>query len=183
MTWRRRSWSGALLALNLPDDTSPSRPITRDLREASQRACPQRCCNEGGSATGDDADRRPALGRPDDDHVAKPLLDALIGIRCVLWLTWRPDFVAPWLPHPRAKSSPSDCSIRSRLLIWQALSMTITTCPKELRRRIVKQADGIPLYLEELTRMFLDGTAREMTTARQVVPLPATLRDSLMKAP
>ena len=168
------------LALNLPDDTSPSRPITEDLRERMREACLALLQRE--------AARQPVMLLIEDLHWADPTtitwlsrsLDALIGIRCVLWLTWRPDFVAPWLPQPHElKLSLGPLNPQQAADLASAVD-DHHNLPEELRRRIVKQADGIPLYLEELTRMFLDGTAREMITTHHGVPLPATLRDSLM---
>jgi predicted ATPase len=47
--------------------------------------------------------------------------------------------------------------------------------PDGLSRRIIAQADGIPLFLEELTKTMLEGGAEAGTS------LPASLHDSLME--
>ncbi len=57
--------------------------------------------------------------------------------------------------------------------------------PSELIAQIVRKTDGIPLFVEQLTKTVLESAALEGVSDRASVPLwgiaiPATLRDSLM---
>jgi class 3 adenylate cyclase/tetratricopeptide (TPR) repeat protein len=57
------------------------------------------------------------------------------------------------------------------------------TLPREVREQIVERADGVPLFLEELTKMVLEsGLAQSSERPGQpaALAIPSTLQDSLM---
>lgn len=102
-------------------------------------------------------------------------------------LTSRPEFVSLWSEHSyfleldlgRLNSGQSEALI-SRLCGGKAL-------PPELRDRIIARTDGIPLYVEELTKAILEsgdlveeGDRYVFNGSPDNLSIPETLRDSLM---
>jgi DNA-binding SARP family transcriptional activator/tetratricopeptide (TPR) repeat protein len=106
--------------------------------------------------------------------------DALAGVPCLVLLTCRPTFVSPWLPRANLLSlelGPLDPAQTDSLVSSVAGDRPL---PAEVRQRIVRQTDGIPLFVEELTRSVLDLQASESSLTPSAVQIPATLRDSLL---
>jgi class 3 adenylate cyclase/tetratricopeptide (TPR) repeat protein len=107
-------------------------------------------------------------------EVTDEIVDGIANLPVLLIVTFRPEFTAPWSSHPQATVlvlNRLDCSA-ARLMVDQVSDGAM---PESLRRRIIAQADGIPLFLEELTKTMLEGGAEAGTS------LPASLHDSLME--
>jgi class 3 adenylate cyclase/predicted ATPase len=131
----------------------------------------------------------------EDAHWADPtsleVLDLLIDrVRTsplLIVLTHRPEFPARWSRHghvtalnlsklTRAQSG----AIVSKLTSGKAL-------PVNLLEQILSKTDGVPLYVEELTKAILEsgelkeaGDRYDYVGTTRTVTIPATLRDSLM---
>ena len=102
-------------------------------------------------------------------------------------LTFRPGFEPPW----PARSHLTSVAV-SRLSRRQTKNMIAgvtrdVPLPDEVAERIVERADGVPLFVEELTKMVLEsGLVEERDGRYELVgsltdlPIPATLQDSLM---
>ena len=115
------------------------------------------------------------------------LLEELGEIPALMIISARPEFRPPWRGRPRsaaidlAKLTPEESrTIVSRLAGGKPL-------PPGLEAQIVARADGIPLFLEELTKgilesgdLVLDGDRYAYSGASAKVALPETLRDSLV---
>ena len=90
------------------------------------------------------------------------LVDRLPGLRALLVITFRPEFAAPWIgrAHVAALSL-------SRFGRRQAVAMVdrVTggkALPAEVLEQIVAKTDGVPLFVEELTKTVLEsGLLRE----------------------
>ncbi len=137
------------------------------------------------------ARRQPVLSIWEDLHWADPsTLDVLQGIvdeaadsRQLLVFTFRPDFVPAWERKPHLTSL-----VLRPLDTEQSLSLidAITTgapLPRETLEQVIVKADGVPLFVEELTHMVVE--ARDAAEASGAGPAPAlaipsTLHDSLM---
>src|SRR5262245_11379708 len=101
--------------------------------------------------------------------------------------TARPDFRSPW----PARSNLMQMTLQ-RLSRRQAREMVARlssgpAVPDPVTERLVAQADGVPLYLEELTRMVLESGLLaerngryEVTAPLDHLAIPATLHDSLV---
>ena len=101
--------------------------------------------------------------------------------------TVRPEFIVPWTnrahltPMALSRLSPSQAeTLVERVAGGKAL-------PGEVQRQIVAKTDGVPLAVEELTKMVLEsGLLREqadhyaLTGTVPPLAIPATLHDSLM---
>jgi predicted ATPase/class 3 adenylate cyclase len=143
----------------------------------------------------EEAERRPVYCLWEDLHWADPsslelltvLLDQVPTARLYLLLTFRPEFVSPW--SPRAHLSYLTLSRLGRSQVGQ-LSANVTggkPLPPEVVQQIVAKTDGIPLFVEELTKMVVEsgvcrkaGERYELTEPLPPLAIPATLHDSLM---
>ncbi|MFI5366450.1 MAG: hypothetical protein ACHQ4J_12590 [Candidatus Binatia bacterium] len=94
--------------------------------------------------------------------------------RVLLLATARPEFTPPW----PARSNRTTVQL-ARLTKRQARDMIATLAGTELPAAtldaLVARADGVPLYIEELTKAMAEPGA-----ARGVEAIPASLADSLM---
>lgn len=125
------------------------------------------------------------------DPTSLAFLDMLVGqsrsLPLLIVLTHRPGFAAPWIAHDHvsmltlSKLSRSQCGLLvSRLTQGRAL-------PPELLDSILARTDGVPLFVEELTKYILEssdlrpaGDAYEYRQDSRPIDIPATLRGSLM---
>ena len=130
------------------------------------------------------ARKQPVLMLFEDAHWADPssleLLDTTIGLLVdlpiLVVVTFRPEFVAPWIGHSGASLVTLN---RLNRRLAETLAAQVAAqhfLPKALLDRIVTQTDGIPLFIEELTKAVLQTT--DGHDASLIVP--ATLHASLM---
>jgi class 3 adenylate cyclase len=142
-----------------------------------------------------EAERQPVLAVWEDLHWADPstlewlslFLDQAPTARLLTLLTCRPEFRPPWT----ARSHLTQLTL-TRLTRPQVEEMVRRVArgkalPAAVEQQIVTRIDGVPLFVEELTKMVLEsGLVREEEDRYGlVVPLPplaipATLQDSLM---
>lgn len=169
-----QAWLLALL-LGLPTDTPAPQTITEDLRERMRTAF--------FAVLGRCAAEQPMVLVIEDLHWADPStvawldasLDALAATGCLALLTHRPTFIPSWQPRPQQLQftlgplNPEQVSLMITDLAGG------TDVPDELRRRVVAQTDGIPLFVEELTKTVLEAGGPLLGT-----DIPATLSDSLL---
>jgi class 3 adenylate cyclase/tetratricopeptide (TPR) repeat protein len=131
----------------------------------------------------------------DDAHWADPTSLDLLGIalraimrRAVLIVvTCRPEFEAPW----RGADHLTTLSLQ-RLTPAQSRSLIGTVAggkgfPDSIVRTIIEKADGVPLFVEELTRNIIESGLLEenddaylLTGPLPPLAIPTTLHDSLM---
>lgn len=140
------------------------------------------------------ARKRPSVALYEDMHWADPtsleamdlLVDRVGTIPLLIVLTHRPEFQPKWESHShvtalnlskltRAQSG----AIVSRLAGGKPL-------PDDLLKKILAKTDGVPLYVEELTKAILEsgelkdaGDHYDYAGAARSITIPATLRDSL----
>ena len=102
-------------------------------------------------------------------------------------LTFRPEFIPPW--PPRSHLTPLTLNRLERPQV-EALITRLARgkrLPPEVVAYIVTHADGVPLYVEELTKALLESALLEeepehyrLTGPLTNVAIPATLQDALM---
>lgn len=178
----------ALVSLPLPAERYP--PL--DLTPQEQKL---RTLDALVAWTLDEAERRPTFQLWDDLHWADPTTLELLGLlmdqartaSLLIALTFRPEFVPPWPTRSHMTpitlnrlEGPHIEAIVTRLARGKVL-------PTEVVQHIVNKTDGIPLYVEELTKLILEsGLLREeadrfdLTGPLSAVKIPATLQESLM---
>jgi predicted ATPase/class 3 adenylate cyclase len=138
---------------------------------------------------------RPVLELYEDVHWVDPstleLLDLLVervrSLPVLAVLTYRPEFRPPWSGHAHVTSLPLNRLGRRQ---GAALVARITggkTLPAEILDQIVARTDGVPLFVEELTKTVLEsglltdaGDRYELSGPLPPLAIPATLHDSLM---
>jgi tetratricopeptide (TPR) repeat protein len=134
--------------------------------------------------------KRPLLMILDDAHWIDPStlefvsrwIDALPGRRCLTLITARPEFVSPWknLPHVTGLELNR---LGKRETIALIEKIAGTSLPAPLLEQIVSRTDGVPLFIEELTKMIVEaGFLAEGVDFRGDLSLaiPDSLQDSLM---
>jgi class 3 adenylate cyclase/tetratricopeptide (TPR) repeat protein len=101
------------------------------------------------------------------------LIDSIGRARLLAVVTARPDFVPPWLSRPHATlvtlgrlGRPECAQVVASIADSHGLSTAAVAA-------IVAKTDGVPLFIEELTRSVLEAAGDEGA-------VPATLKDSLM---
>lgn len=140
------------------------------------------------------AGQRPVLIVLEDVHWADPstletfgvLLDQLDTARVLLVITYRPEFSPPW----RSRSGITALSLarlsrkETALLAERVAGKPL---PAEVTEQILVKTDGIPLFVEELTKVVLEsGLMRdtgECFTCNGPLPplaIPSSLHESLM---
>jgi class 3 adenylate cyclase/DNA-binding winged helix-turn-helix (wHTH) protein/tetratricopeptide (TPR) repeat protein len=141
-----------------------------------------------------EAERQPVCVVMEDLHWGDPstlewlslLIDQLPMARMLLLLTFRPEFRPPWTVH-------SHCThlALSRLSPRQTAGMIGQVVrgkplPAEVVQHVVAITDGVPLFIEELTKMVVEsGLVQEREGQYELagplppLAIPATLHDSL----
>jgi class 3 adenylate cyclase/predicted ATPase len=141
------------------------------------------------------AAQQPVLFVMEDLHWADPTTLEFLSLlvdqgptACVLvLLTFRPDFSPPWT----GRSHLTQVTL-PRLPRRQAAEMAGRvahgkTLPAEVMAQVVAKTDGVPLFVEELTKMVLESgllqereERYELTGPLPPLAIPTTLHDSLM---
>ena len=111
-----------------------------------------------------------------------------IGDAAVLAIfTCRPDFASPWTAHPNVTTMeitrlPGDAAAELSHHVAQGKSL-----PEQVLTEVVAKTDGVPLFIEELTKMLLESGLLEerpdhyaLTGPLPRLAIPNTLQDSLM---
>ena len=141
------------------------------------------------------AAQQPVLFVMEDLHWVDPstleflslLVDQGPTARILALLTFRPDFSPPWT----GRSHLTQVTL-PRLPRRQAAEMArrvahSKTLPAEVMEQVVAKTDGVPLFVEELTKMVLESgllqereERYELTGPLPPLAIPTTLHDSLM---
>jgi class 3 adenylate cyclase/tetratricopeptide (TPR) repeat protein len=140
------------------------------------------------------ASRRPVLMIFEDAHWTDPTsleaigrtVDRIITLPVLLIVTFRPEFNAPWVGKPHVTRLTLN-----RLGEREAATIIATlvgnkALPADVLAEIIERTDGIPLFVEEMTKAVLEaeseGVARRTVAAvpSSTLAVPASLHASLM---
>jgi len=162
--------------------------------DTSHTAFKQRCLTVLVDLVEDLSRRQPVLLMVEDAHWIDPstldlvrsLLERLTSSRLMLVITARPEFKPEWhYPH-LVQLNLDRLSRRDRLAMIERLTGG-KPMPTVVLDQIVAKTDGVPLFVEELTKTILQGGLLRDTGVRYEVngPLPAiaipdTLQSSLL---
>ena len=141
------------------------------------------------------ARKQPSVMLYEDLHWADPtslevidlLIDRVKAIPLLIVLTHRPEFQSRWSQqgHVTALNLSKLTRAQSEAIVDKVTNDK--TLPPELLDQILNKTDGVPLYVEELTKSILEsgelkevGNHYDYAGAARSVTIPATLRDSLM---
>jgi class 3 adenylate cyclase/tetratricopeptide (TPR) repeat protein len=141
------------------------------------------------------ADQQPVLMVWEDVHWSDPttresldlLIDRVPTLRVLVIITFRPEFTPPWIGRPHLTLLSL-----SRLPPPQRAEMIkhVTrgkVLPKEIADKIVDRTDGVPLFIEELTKTIVEsgmlteaGNSYAITGPVPPLAIPMTLHASLL---
>jgi predicted ATPase len=132
--------------------------------------------------------RQPALLIFEDaqwaDSTSLELLDRMVEraprLPVLMIVTFRPDFSSRWMGQAHV------ASLRlSRLTRHETAALVdgVTggkSLPPEVLDRIVQRTDGVPLFIEELTKSLLEGGPLREEAGGRALAIPSSLQDALM---
>jgi class 3 adenylate cyclase/predicted ATPase len=124
------------------------------------------------------------------DPTSRELLDLILArmdhLPILLVATFRPEFQPPWAGQPHVTVIALSRLGRSEgAAMVQQLAGDAASLPQDVITEIVERTDGVPLFVEEMTKAVLEAGAergREIAVSVPSTPLgvPATLQASLM---
>ncbi len=123
---------------------------------------------------------------PSSLEVFGRVVDRIATLRMLLIVTFRPEFEPPWVGRPHVTSLTLNRLTRREIDAVIDGIVGNKSIPVGIRQDIVERTDGVPLFVEEMTKAVLetDGENETHRTAA-TVPLttravPASLQASLM---
>jgi len=136
----------------------------------------------------------PVLMIFEDAHWADPtslevfgrLIDRVQTLRVLLFVTHRPEFVPPWVGSPHVTALTLNRLTQHQVIALIDRVVGNKQLPTDVRKDIVERADGIPLFVEEMTKAVLEADGEgAVTRIIAAVPspalaVPASLHASLM---
>jgi class 3 adenylate cyclase/predicted ATPase len=140
------------------------------------------------------ARRNPVLMIFEDAHWTDPtslevfgrVVDGIAILPVLLIVTFRPEFDPPWIGQPHVTALTINRLTQRDVDAMIDRVVGNKQLPASIRRDIVERTDGIPLFVEEMTKAVLEaeseGAARRMVAAvpSPALAVPASLHASLM---
>jgi class 3 adenylate cyclase/tetratricopeptide (TPR) repeat protein len=140
---------------------------------------------------------RPAFIIFEDVHWIDPtslellaeIIKSVPRLRVLLLLTTRPEFTAPWPSYPHVTTLPLTRlgrDVGAQLVVRVSEGKAL---PNEVMDEILARTDGVPLFIEELTKTVLESALLQERDGRYVLraplsslsmAIPTTLHASLM---
>jgi predicted ATPase len=137
---------------------------------------------------------KPVLMIVEDAHWTDPsslevfsrVVDRIATLRALLVVTFRPEFEPPWIGRPHVTLLTLNRLTRREADAMIDRVVGTKAIPVAMRQNIIERTDGIPLFVEEMTKAVLEaeseGEARRTGAAipAPAPAVPATLQASLM---
>ena len=124
---------------------------------------------------------------PTSTELFQLIIDRIQRLPVLVIIAFRPSFTPPWTSFPHVTSlSLSHLNQRQATALVDKVTRG-RALPPEVLAHIVKRTDGVPLYIEELTKTLLESGALEPTEEGfklsgplPLLSIPESLHDSLM---
>ncbi len=184
----------ALLSLPHPEGYPPITVSPQKQKEKTQAALVTWLVEE--------AERQPVYTLWEDLHWADPstlevltlLLEQISTMRMCTVLTFRPEFTPPWGSRSYLTQLTLNRLERPQIEAMVEQVMGEKALPAEIVQQIAMKTDGVPLFVEELTKTVVEALGEQgawteaqegkLVGAQHAAPvslaIPATLQDSLM---
>lgn len=139
--------------------------------------------------------RQPSVMLFEDAHWADPttlevldlLIDRVRSVPLLIVLTHRPEFQPKWTGHGHVSALNLSKLTRAQSSAMVSEVAGSKALPPGIIEQIAIRTDGVPLFVEELTKSILEsgelkevGDRYEYVGSDRSITIPATLRDSLM---
>jgi class 3 adenylate cyclase len=114
------------------------------------------------------------------------MVDKIPTMRVLLLVTFRPEFESPWIGRPYVTALTVNRLAEGQISAMIDGLVGNQVLPANLRQDIIERTDGIPLFVEEMTKALLEAGAESAArrTAAAVpsaaLAVPASLHASLM---
>ena len=116
---------------------------------------------------------------PTSDELIGSLLERLSRMPILLVLTARPEFQAHWQDQRRLAQMQLGPLERRDAIAMIGLVCGARSISDETVAEIADKTDGMPLFIEDLTKDVLESADARGASAASPLPIPTTLRDSL----
>jgi predicted ATPase len=127
------------------------------------------------------------LGRSVDLGPPRQLIDQAPTVPLLIVLTFRPEFAPPWPVRSHVKPLTLGRLERPQIEVMATRLTGGKALPTEVIEHIVQKTDGVPLFVEEMTKAVLgsdvlraDGNRYTLTGPLSEISIPASLHESLM---
>ena len=124
---------------------------------------------------------------PTTQEVLDLLLPAIVGQRILMVITYRPEYQPPWSGLAHVTALPLVRLARQDAVLMSEKVSGGKPLPPEVLDQIIAKTEGVPLFVEELTKTVLEsgvvaeaGDAYRLTGPLPDLAIPSTLQDSLM---
>ena len=113
-------------------------------------------------------------------------VDRIAGLRVLLIVTFRPEFAPPWIGRSHVTALTINRLAQRDIDAMIDRVVGNKQLPASIRQDIIERTDGIPLFVEEMTKAVLEaeseGDARQTAAAvpSPALAVPASLHASLM---
>jgi predicted ATPase len=111
-------------------------------------------------------------------------VNRIASLPILLIVTYRPEFDPPWIGRPHVTAMTLNRLAEREVSMMIDRVVGSKPLPANVRRDIIERTDGVPLFVEEITRAMLEAEsaakhaiAAILSTAAEV---PASLHASLM---
>jgi predicted ATPase len=114
------------------------------------------------------------------------IVDRIPSLRVLLIVTFRPEFEPPWIGRPYVMALTINRLAQRDIEVMIDRVVGNKSLPANIRHDIIERTDGIPLFVEEMTKAVLEAgseDAAQRTAAAIPSPalgVPASLQASLM---
>ncbi len=114
------------------------------------------------------------------------VVERIAALRALLIVSFRPEFEAPWIGRPHVTALTIGRLVRREVDAMIDRVVGNKFIPASLRQDIIERTDGIPLFVEEMTKAVLEagaeGDGQRMVAAvpSPALAVPASLHASLM---
>ncbi|MBI3250100.1 MAG: AAA family ATPase [Deltaproteobacteria bacterium] len=107
------------------------------------------------------------------------LIEQVPTARLYVLLTFRPEFISPWGARSHLSYLTLNRLGRNQISHMVENVASGKTLRADLLQQIIAKTDGVPLFVEELTKSVIESVGATHASPQQLA-IPATLHDSLM---